>query len=808
MSRITAQSLEDPFVRSEARFAAKELSALAADAFLTSDERLSAIKERYPNPEEDKEIGYVYSVKLLLLDPALSNEAFTSGCTLLAQSSYRGLISLFKIGMDESLPEHRRVEAIRLSRGRDGLSTAVGMAWDEVKAFLSTSDSSRNIVIELGGALAGLGGTFFDPLISSVPKARLDDHALWIEILRGITSTANYPQPEISLGYPPVHSTTFSRDCIRVLQNGHSFPEHLAFRDHFNKLSNEDLSLLVSIIGSKAITLGKGPIIELLSRSDRPFEVIAECAIAAAKLGDSIAIEPLRQLFKSQQLDEKSNFRVAASLWGLGAREPRSYLAQVFESKSRLLDANVTSSLVSLVLLRNKSETSVRWALKYYQKCIYDGAELHHLLDNLDVCIFCSIGKKPLISDSSSEEVGNKLLNKLLGFVFELIGNNRIDDSVRMSAINRFKFIAFPGVRERLIAEANLEENSNEFRVSCIRALGPYYRESDAAACLEALVESADPTIKRAALVALDKNLSPEGVGILREHVATRRIKELKDSFLTMSLPDANQILYESLFNPDQFFHAAKCLEKKLYSEDLLRMFIEDIPKESVGYKERYRRALSMCPDLGILAPFRYPPQFLVELVQNRVASPNQDSRRKLLYLVARSDHNGALTEFASIIHQISERFRHRVVLHELVGSRQYGTVLEEVSKTYPQAFDAVIVAGHGAPDSITLGPDSLPQRIENQVGDSSLNLKNIYSLKGKGKGVLKDGGYVYLHSCSTAREIQRSNIHTLHRAIFPNARDLGVSASRTPLGATDIFFSFSPEYDISGVEGRTLTFA
>ncbi|MBX7137232.1 MAG: hypothetical protein K1X83_04540 [Oligoflexia bacterium] len=179
---------------------------------------------------------------------------------------------------------------------------------------------------------------------------------------------------------------------------------------------------------------------------------------------------------------------------------------------------------------------------------------------------------------------------------------------------------------------------------------------------------------------------------------------------------------------------------------------------------ESYTRALASCAELKITQPFRFKPDDLIAIVNERLRPDPLDRRPVMLVTMARDDYNGFLFGFSEKLHELMPHYRVRYF--EASDDPELLEVLSSNTEESNQA-EIVIMAGHGKKRLMRLGSGTEESQFFD-LGDA-----DRFRAANAGR-CLKPGGTVYLVSCAVGTganfEGEADNLVNCTRTIFPHA--------------------------------------
>jgi hypothetical protein len=216
--------------------------------------------------------------------------------------------------------------------------------------------------------------------------------------------------------------------------------------------------------------------------------------------------------------------------------------------------------------------------------------------------------------------------------------------------------------------------------------------------------------------------------------------------------------------------------EKVAFGERLIAAAeTERDPQKSLFFKSYGKAIVTATTELGIKSPFRYPPEFLISAVRERL-SPTLDGRPLATVITAREDHNGAFNTKAenfTALHQAG----YRVMLYEVATDKQAVLALQ-MAAAQGQKADLIMFYGHGSQRSLAFGaPDPRLSRSDSSTSNDpgELTVADEVLLR-EASYTLRPGGEIIAVSCSLGEGGRGAdNIASLLRRVFPQAKKGGI---------------------------------
>jgi len=239
---------------------------------------------------------------------------------------------------------------------------------------------------------------------------------------------------------------------------------------------------------------------------------------------------------------------------------------------------------------------------------------------------------------------------------------------------------------------------------------------------------------------------------------------EILKKFLTANEEDRRRI-------GEEVQHLGISAKDLAESTRLLRHFRLDDEGERI--RARFFASLREAAELEIKEPLLFSPEGLISIVAER-RSKRLDDRPVAVFILP--DPKADTTQsFIDAPNEI-ERFiknGYRVMVYNSKGSDLARCLLDATTQRKMQA-DVIVIAGHGDRTSLNLGDESrLVDRRQAQ-----LDLTDESALT-RARGALKDGGRVFLCSCSVGLGAKvpflDHNLVNMLRRVFPQAMPGGI---------------------------------
>ena len=214
------------------------------------------------------------------------------------------------------------------------------------------------------------------------------------------------------------------------------------------------------------------------------------------------------------------------------------------------------------------------------------------------------------------------------------------------------------------------------------------------------------------------------------------------------------------------------------------------VAKRAPAVVIRFRRLEQQLRDLHIDEPERLgPPATRASLLANR-AHTRVDGRPLLVVVMTRHDDNNVFN-----MPQVDKAMlqRYRVMYYEASSAADFSAALREASALQP--VSALVIAGHGTPTSLRLGP--------NGGDDSLLTVDTVQTLAKAGlSGMFVAGARIVLNSCLTGEGgAGRPNLANAFAAVLPHASVVAPMVTSRPISLAQL---------VAGkpfVEGESLTY-
>ncbi len=216
--------------------------------------------------------------------------------------------------------------------------------------------------------------------------------------------------------------------------------------------------------------------------------------------------------------------------------------------------------------------------------------------------------------------------------------------------------------------------------------------------------------------------------------------------------------------------------EKVAFGERLIAAAeTERDPQKSLFLKSYGEAIVTATTKLGIKSPFRYPPEFLISAVRERL-SPTLDGRPLATVITAREDYNLAFNgrwEHFTALHQAG----YRVMLYEVATDKQAVLALQ-MAAAQGQKADLIMFYGHGSQRSLAFGaPDPRLSRSDGSTSNDpgELTVADEVLLRGASY-TLRPGGEIIAVSCSLGEGGRGAdNMASFFRRVFPQAKRDGI---------------------------------